>query len=206
VKPEELDARLSKIKAAVRQYLGGIDRTAGVFPLGALHLAASLIDVLARLTSREKDDRVRYECFVRDYFPPEYEQNGIGTHLYRGVRSVGLHYLSVGPNLALMDGQMGVSAHLKIADGRTIVRMEEFLRDLRSAVERWEAKLRDTEGLRRLVVHQERRNPVFEVLMIEVPEVAGPVTTASVSGVWANTVAASAAVQPARWESPPDRN
>lgn len=200
--PDDIDARLSTIKRAVREYLDGIDQTAGLFPLGALHLAASLIDVLARLTSATNgNDKAQYERFVRDYFPPEYDQKGLAGHLYSELRSVGLHNLSVGRDLALMDGQMDVSAHLKVANGLTIVRMEEFLQDLRSAIGKWENSLRDNEGLRRLVVYQEHGNPVFEVVMLKVPGVPSPVPFTSASMV-GQTIAASAAVRPGQWGTP----
>ena len=197
--PEDVNARVSTIKSAVRQYLDGIDRTAATFPLGALHLAASLIDVLARLTSREKDDLRRYEHFFREYFPVEYNANDLPAQLYSGLRSVGLHNLSVGRNLALMDGQMHVSPHLAVVNGLTIVRMEEFLQDLRSAIGKWENSLRDNAGLRKLIVHLERQNPVFEVVMLNVPGVPGPTPWTSPSAVSGQTFAASAAVRPAQW-------
>jgi len=58
-----------------------------VFALGALHLAASLIDVLARLTMNPSDtDEERYERFVRAYFPPEYSGDDLPRRLCRELR------------------------------------------------------------------------------------------------------------------------
>lgn len=98
--------------------------------------------------------------------------------LYAGLRSVGLHNLSVGRGLALMDGQLQHATHLKRdLHGRTIIRVEEFISDLRAAVRAWERELQRDAALRARVVERERRNPVFEVVMVEVPNVVGPVAT-----------------------------
>jgi hypothetical protein len=193
VTTEDPNGRLITIRDAVRQYLDGIDRTARVFPLGALHLGASLIDVLARLTCNGRDDQARYTRFVQDYLPPEYTHGDLPERIYQGLRNLGLHNLLIGPKLALMDGQMDRATHLKPdRDGRIIVRLEEFIGDLRSAVLKWERSLQQSEALRRLVVDRERRKPVFEIVMIEVPA-PGQIWMSTAT---ATTVAASAAVSP----------
>jgi hypothetical protein len=197
------ESRLLTIRNAVQDYLRGIERTATVFPLGALHLGASLIDALARLSCDKKGDQARYERFLQDYFPPEYAGNDLPTRLHQGLRNLGLHNLSVGPSLALMDGQMDRLTHLKLDnEDRTIIRLEEFLRDLRFAVTSWERSLQKDEALRRRVIERERRKPVFEIVMIEVL-VRGAVTMTTASAGTTTTVAASAAVQPGRSESQP---
>jgi hypothetical protein len=81
--------------------------------------------------------------------------------------------------------------HLKPDDqGRTVLRLEEFVADLRRAVERWEDDVREDQSLRDRVLANERRNPVFEIMMIMVPDVlpgvtlmpvTSPMTTASAS-------------------------
>ena len=186
--PEGPD-RLFTIQEAVREYLAGIEQTGQVFALGALHLAASPIDVLARLTIDAKNDLARYQGFVEEYFPQEYTDGALPPRLYQGLRNLGLHNLSVGRSLALVAGQ-DCSAHLRIdTKGRTITRLQEFLEDLRSAVMSWEHSLQQGEALRSRVVERERRKPVFEVLMIFVPEGQAVVST---------TVAASATTHPIR--------
>ena len=172
--------RIAAIQRSVQDYLAGIEATAKVFPLGSLHLAASLIDVLARHTSERAQggDAGQYEQFVREYLPSGYQGDDWPKQLYAGLRSVGLHNLSVGRGLALMDGQLQHATHLKRdLHGRTIVRVEEFITDLCSAVRAWEHKLQRDAALRAQVVERERRNPVFEIVMVEVPNVVGPVET-----------------------------
>ena len=92
-----------------------------------------------------------------------------------------------------MDGQMDRTTHLKRdREGRTIIRLEEFIRDVRIAVENWERHLQRSKALRDLVVDRERRKPVFQVVMIEVPGLG----QMSMSTLTTTTVAASAAVSP----------
>jgi hypothetical protein len=209
VDPKRLDTRLATIRASVRQYLGGIEATASVFPLGALHLAASLIDALARLTCDAKGgDLARYEWFLKRYLPSVYQVDDLPKQLYAGLRSVGLHNLSVGRRLALMDGQLDRATHLKVdSRGRRIIRVEEFLGDLRSAVDSWENDVNEHDELKERVVERERRNPVFEIIMIEIPETFQSVATTSslpVTGVahypmTGVTASASAAVGSTRF-------
>lgn len=150
-----------------------------------------MIDVLARLSSVDTRDKARYEWFVRSYFPSQYRAGDLPALLYIGLRNSGLHYLSVGRKLTLMDGQLDKAMHLKPDDqGRTVLRLEEFVADLRRAVERWEDDVREDQSLRDRVLANERRNPVFEIMMIMVPDVlpgvtlmpvTSPMTTASAS-------------------------
>lgn len=72
----------------MRQYLDGIDQTARVFPLGALHLAASLIDVLARLTCNG-NDQAQYVHFIEGYLPLEYKDDDLPKRIYQGLRNLG---------------------------------------------------------------------------------------------------------------------
>lgn len=154
-----------------------------------------MIDVLARLSSEDRRDKARYEWFVETYFPSEYARDDVPGQLYVGLRNSGLHYLSVGRRLALMDGQMDRPMHLERDEhGRRIIRLEEFVRDLRVAVDRWEEDLQQNEALRTRVLERERHNPVFEVVMINVPAVLGGVTMTSVPIV--SVASASAAVYP----------
>ena len=184
----------------MESYLAGVDQTAAVFPLGALHLASSMIDVLSRFSSADTRDKHRYEWFVESYFPSQYARDGLPAQLYIGLRNSGLHYLSVGRGLALMDGQMDRAMHLKSDEqGRTIIRLEGFLRDLRRAVQRWEDDVRRDDALRTRVLAKEQRNPVFEVVMIQVRGVLDGVTLAPVtSAATTFSASASAAVIPAR--------
>jgi hypothetical protein len=77
-----------------------------------------------------------------------------------------------------MDGQLQHPTHLKSdVDGRRIIRVEEFICDLRAAVRTWERELQGDSVLRARVVERERRNPVFEIVMINVPNVVGSVRT-----------------------------
>jgi hypothetical protein len=177
---------------------------ATVFPLGALHLASSMIDVLARLSSADTRDKERYKWFVASYFPSQYGREGLPAQLYIGLRNSGLHYLSVGRNLTLMDGHLDRAMHLKSdEEGRTILRVEEFVRDLRRAIERWEQDLRRDEAIRNRVLANERRNPVFEVVMIKVPDVLDGVTMMPVASAMPSASAsASAAVYPSQIRRP----
>jgi hypothetical protein len=154
VDDEYQDKRLATIATSVWQYLRGIEATASVFPMGALHLAASLIDALARLTGDEKGgDMAQYEWFVRRYLPSAYHVDDLPRQLYAGLRSVGLHNLSVGRRLALMDGQLDRDTHLRVdRNGRRIIRVEEFLGDLRAAVNAWARDVNEHGELKRRVV------------------------------------------------------
>ena len=198
--PERREQRLVAIRASVGQYLDGIEATAPIFPLGALHLGACLIDVLARLTCDEKGTDVsRYERFVWKYLPSRYQVGDLPKQLYAGVRSVGLHNLSVGRKLALMDGQLDRAIHLRLdSHGRRIIRTDEFVQDLRSAVEAWNRDLDEQDELKERVVKRERRNPVFEVISIEVANESRQIM--STTAHFATDVAvASAAVGPNRF-------
>jgi predicted ATPase len=78
--------RIAAIQTSVRDYLVGIEATAKVFPLGALHLAASLIDALARLTFERArgGDAAQCEQFVREYFPIGYHADDLPGSFTRG--------------------------------------------------------------------------------------------------------------------------
>jgi hypothetical protein len=174
VDPEQQDKRLAAIRASVRQYLAGIEAAESVFPLGALHLGASLIDALARLTCDENGgDFAQYKRFVTKYLPSEYHVDDLPKQLYAGLRAAGLHNLSVGRGLALMDGQLELDRpmHLRVdSQGRRIIRVEEFLAHLRLAVDAWENDINGDDELKKRLVDRERRNPVFEIIMIETLE------------------------------------
>jgi hypothetical protein len=210
VESQERDKRLATIRSSVRQYLAGIEATAIVFPLGGLHLGASLIDALARLTCDEQGgDIAQYMRFVRKYLPTAYDVDDLPKQLYAGVRAVGLHNLSVGRRLALMDGQLDRSMHLSLdGHGRRIIRVEEFVTDLRSAVGAWEKDLDEYDELRKRILDRERRNPVYDIIMVEAPETfdsVAPTSTVPATGVadypMRAPVSASAAVGPVDFNS-----
>jgi hypothetical protein len=107
-----------------------------------------------------------------------------------------------------MDGQLDRAMHLRLDSyGRRIIRVQELLGHLRAAVDAWENDVNEHDELKERVVERERRNPVFEIIMIEIPETFESVATTSslaatgvadypMKGV---TVSASAAVGPTRF-------
>jgi hypothetical protein len=152
--------------ALLEDGLNGIERTAGVYAFGAFQLAGALLDTLSCLATRRGTRAARFVRFVVAYFPAAYHSADLPRQLYEDLRCHPLHNYST-IRLLLMDGQ-DEALHLTDYRGRTIIRLQNLLRDLRVAVAQWWRDVESDPTYRQAVLAEQRERPVVEVETIEI--------------------------------------
>jgi hypothetical protein len=160
------DAVLRRIHdALLDEALDGIGLTAGVYGFGAFQLAGALLDTVSCLASGRGTRAARAARFIVAYFPAAYHRDDLPRQLYEDLRCRPLHNYST-IRLLLMDGQ-DEALHLTDYRGRTIIRLQDLLGDLRVALGRWWQDVETDETHRRSVLAEQRQRPVVEVETIE---------------------------------------
>jgi hypothetical protein len=152
--------------ALVEEALDGIERTAAVYAFGAFQLAGALLDTVSCLAIRRGTREARFVRFVLAYFPSAYHANDLPRQLYQDLRCHPLHNYST-IRLLLMDGQ-DEALHLRDHGGRTIIRQQNLLADLRVALGRWWEDVETDATHRQAVLAEQRERPVVDVETIEV--------------------------------------
>ena len=162
--------------------LDSMKRTGEVFPLGALFLVGAMIDMLAGLRfAPARDDKgqgERYVRFVREFFPIEYQADGLAKKLWLGLRCLPLHNFSSSELLADSDSAVGL--HLaKHPDGRVILHWQDIIKDYEHALRKYWAALENSADLQGAAARRCERYPPLGVEQIEVERapVAFMVTT-----------------------------
>lgn len=147
--------------ALLEEALDGIERTAGVYAFGAFQLAGGLLDTVSCLATRRGTRAARFVRFVVAYFPAAYHSTDLPRQLYEDLRCHPLHNYST-IRLLLMDGQ-DEALHLTDHRGRTIIRLQNLLGDLRVALGQWWQDVESDPTHRQAVLAEQRERPVVEV-------------------------------------------
>jgi hypothetical protein len=153
------DAILRRIHdALVGEAVDGIERTGEVYAFGAFQLVGALLDTVSCLAKRRGTRAARFARFVVAYFPSAYHGNDLPRRLYEDLRCRPLHnYSTIG--LLLLDGQ-DEALHLTEHRGRTLIRLQSLLGDLRVALGQWWQDVEADEAERRAVLAEQLERPV----------------------------------------------
>jgi hypothetical protein len=166
----------TKLKATLHHALfevslDGMKRTGEVFPLGALFLVGAMIDMLAGLrfppASDDRKQGERYVKFIREFFPVEYQAEGLAEKLWRGLRCLPLHNFSSSELLAESDSAVGL--HLaKHPDGRVILHWQNIIKDYERALRTYWDALENSSDLQDAAARRCAEYPPLSVEQIEV--------------------------------------
>ncbi len=160
------DSILQRIhETLVDEAVDGIERTAAVYAFGAFQLAGALLDTVSCLGTDRGSRADRFARFITAYFPAGYHGNDLPQQLYQDLRCHPLHNYST-IRFLLMDGQ-DEALHLVSYRGRTIIRLQNLLGDLRAALAQWWHDVETDPMHRRAVLDEHRQHPVVDVETIE---------------------------------------
>jgi hypothetical protein len=117
-------------------------------PMGAFILESCLIDCLAGfrygMTGSKRENSDNYIKFVDDYFDGKYK----GKRLYEHLRCKLVHNYSEGGSYYFSnDNEL---EHNKIYDGKTNIKLEDFLIDLEKAMNKYFSELENSLELQKI--------------------------------------------------------